>query len=236
MRTALLLFLLSLAATLEGAPSSGPAPAASAKTEVIQMHLGVPGLVYVGQPLAEFLAKFPGALTTPVAGQPQVVRVQVKSEGISCLAMGETPAKMTIESIGFNFGKTYEGVSAGSRRTLEGIGSGSSVNDLLGTYGRPAETSTERPPGTPPHRRPRADDPDAPVRHIYRSADGGVTTYFVVQGSEVVRMAIGRPAEIEKHLSKQPAVDARPSAREGAAPTNPPPAFANPPAGLPAGP
>lgn len=206
MWTALFLLALAVAASPEGgSPSGRPVAVASAPTNVIRMHVGVPGLVYLGQPLSEFLGKFPAAQSTPVVGQIEVVRLQVAAEGISCLAMGKTPATMTLGSIGFNFGAPYEGVSPGKRRTVEGIGSGSTVNDLLGTYGRPAESSDNRTKGTPSLRRQPAEDPAAPVQHLYRSGDGSVTTYFVVVGHEVMRMAIGRPEMIEKHYSTTPA-------------------------------
>jgi hypothetical protein len=204
MRLPLIVLALAVASAPENGPTSSPAAAGPDLANVIQMHLGVPGLVYVGQPLAEFLAKFPTAMSDPVPGQPEIVKMQVQAEGISCLAMGKTPASMIIESIGFNFGAPYEGVQKGRRRTVEGVGSGSTINDLLGSYGRPSETSTEGPQGWPTRRKSRTDDPNAPVRHHYQSADGTVTTYFVVEGHEVVRMAISRPAEMEKHLSKRP--------------------------------
>jgi hypothetical protein len=41
------------------------------------------------------------------------------------------------------------------------------------------------------------------VRHHYQNADGTATTYFVVQGHEVVRMVIARPAEMQKYLTKR---------------------------------
>ena len=204
MRLSLILLALAMASPPQDGRASVPPAQGSAPAEAIQLHLGVPGLVYIGQPLSEFLAKFPTASTKPVPGQPEIVKLQVPDQGISCLAMGRTPPSMTIESIGFNFGAPYEGVLGGRRRTVEGIGGGSTVNDLLGSYGRPTGTSTEGPEGWPSRRKSTADDPGAPVRHHYQSADGTVTTYFVIEGHEVVRMAITRPAEMEKHLSKRP--------------------------------
>lgn len=183
-----------------GAPAATPPPADAA----IVVHSGVPGVVYLGQPLSEFIARFPGAASTPFAGQNEVVRLQVAKEGLSALAMGTTPASMTIESIGFNFGGEYEGVKATRRRTAEGIGSGSTVNDLLGAYGRPAETAPEGRRGTPAPQAP-APDRKAPVRYLYRSADATIATYFVVEGSLVTRMAMSRPASVERWLMKRPA-------------------------------
>lgn len=204
MRLPPILLALSMALVAEAGQAAAPKAEGSAPTAVIQMHVGVPGLVYIGQPIVEFLARFPSAASTPIPGQPQIVKLQVRDEGISCLAMGETPAKMTIESIGFNFGAPFEGVLAGRRRTVEGIGSGSTVNDLLGSYGRPVETSAEGPQGWGSRRKSREDDPNAAMRHHYQNADGTVTTYFVVQGHEVVRMAIAHPAEMQKYIAKRP--------------------------------
>jgi hypothetical protein len=111
---------------------------------------------------------------------------------------------MTLESIGFAFGRPYEGVGPGKRRTAEGIGAGSTINELLDAYGRPAETSVEGRGGGARSVPSGKTDRAAPVRHLYRSADKAVTTYFVVESDEVVRMALGRPAAIEKFLLKKP--------------------------------
>ena len=200
MAIATLLLVLAVAAP------AGAAPAHPKKTEEpIKMHAGVPGEAYLGQSLADFLAHFPAAKSMPFAKQSDVVRLQVANEGISALAMGATPASMTIESIGFNFEGTYEGVAAGKRRTAEGIGPGSTINDMLGTYGKPAETASEKRHGnlTP---KPGAGgaapapDPADPTRFIYHSADGGTVTYFVVKDAMVVRMVMNRLESIKKYL------------------------------------
>jgi hypothetical protein len=203
---AILAMFLALAMA---APSGAAAPHPAKADETITMHAGVPGKAYLGQPLAEFLARFPGAKSLPFAKQNDVVRLQVASEGISALAMGATPASMTIESIGFNFEGTYEGIAAGKRRTTEGIGPGSTVNDMLGTYGKPAETASEKQHGnlTPPQARggaAAAPAPADPTRYIYHSADGGTVTYFVVKDTMVVRMVINRLESIKKHLMDAP--------------------------------
>jgi len=203
MQTVVALLAVAFAAAAPPGAPAGRLLFPSQTKNVIEMHVGVPGVIYLGQPLSELLARFPAAQSTPFAGQDDVVRIQIPSEGISCLAMGRTPASMTLESIGFTFGQPYEGIEPGVRRTVAGIGAGSSVNDLLGTYGRPAETSVESRGGGSRPARPGAPDPDAPVRHLYRSADSAVTTYFVVHGSEVVRMALGRPSAIERFLLKK---------------------------------
>jgi hypothetical protein len=204
-RVALLAIALAGLAGVDGAAPKPEAGGTAATRDVIALHVGVPGEAYIGQPLAEFLAHFPGARSEPFAQQKDVVRVQVAAEGISALAMGNTPASMTVESIGFNFSDAYEGVSPGKRRTVEGIGSGSSVNELLEIYGRPVQTTPEKHHGSAPAGQER-------VRHLYRSADGAVTSYFVVEGSRVLRLAMSRTASIDRFLLKR---------GPGSAPTSP---------------
>lgn len=206
---ALLALLAVVAAPLSGAAE--PPSQAGASPDVIQMHVGVPGTIWLGQTLAEVLARFPDVKKTPFAKQPQVVQLQIPSEGISALAMGETPASMTVESIGFNFAEPYEGVSPGTRRTVEGIGAGSDVNQLLMTYGKPLETTSETHRGSLAPTKPGG-PPGAPerIRHLYRSPDGSVTTYFVVEGSRVLRMAMSRPEAIGRWLVRPPAPQAAP--------------------------
>jgi len=203
------LLLLALAAgacapARAAEPATPPAPktAPVARSAPIVVHEGVPGVVFLGQPLAAFIAAFPSAATSPFAGQADVVRLQVAGEGISALAMGLTPASMTIESIGFNFAGLYEGVEATGRRTADGIGAGSTVNELLGAYGRPAETAPEGRRGALAPQ-PAAPDRNAPVRYLYRSADATIATYFVVEGSRVMRMAMSRPASVERWILKR---------------------------------
>jgi hypothetical protein len=199
-----------LLALAMAAPAGAAAPRAPNAEEPIRMHAGVPGKAYLGQPLNDFLAHFPGAKSLPFAKQTDVLRLQVTGEGISALAMGATQKSMTIESIGFNFEGTYEGIAAGKRRTAEGIGPGSTINDMLGTYGKPAETASEKRHGTltPQHgaggAAPAAPDPADPTRYIYHSADGATVTYFVVQDAKVVRMVLNRPGSIKKYLMDAP--------------------------------
>lgn len=207
--------LAVLSALFPAGAAETPAPAKpGASVDVIQMHVGIPGTVWLGQSMTELLARFPDVQRLPFAKQPQVVRLQIPSEGISALAMGDTPASMTIESIGFNFAEPYEGVAPGKRRTVEGIGAGSNVNELLETYGKPAESGPEERRGTlapvPPAGAPGG---SGRVRHLYRSADGSVATYFVVEGSRVLRMAMSRPASVERFVLKPPAASPAPSER-----------------------
>ena len=211
LRTAVLtgVLALPLAAGAAEAPTTAK-PGSGASRDVIQMHVGIPGVVWLGESMTELLTRFPDVKRLPFANQPQVVRLQITSEGISALAMGDSPTTMTIESIGFNFAEQYEGVAAGARRTVEGIGAGSNVNELLETYGKPAESGPEDRRGM---LSPAAPGGSGRVRHLYRNADGSVSTYFVVDGSRVLRMAMNRPAAIERYILKPPAAAPAPSAR-----------------------
>src|SRR5262245_20148846 len=184
-------------ATQGVAAAGAKPPAAPPRTrDVIALHVGVTGEAYLGQPLADFLAHFPGAHTEPYAKQTDVIRVKVPKEGITAVAMGETPASMTVESIGFNFAEPYEGIDPGTRRTVEGIGGGSNVNELLETYGKPAESKPEK-------RGAAGSSGEERVRHVYRSADGAVTSSFVVEGSRVLRVVMTRSAAVDRFLLKR---------------------------------
>jgi hypothetical protein len=190
-----------------------PAPQLDASRNVIRMHVGIPGILWLGQPLTEVLARFPDVKKLPFANQPQVVQLQIPDQGISALAMGETPASMTVESIGFNFAEPYEGVAPGTRRTIEGIGAGSNVNELLEAYGKPAESAPEAHHGAVAPVPPAPGKPAAPerIRHLYRSADGKEATYFIVEGSRVLRMAMSRPASVQRYVLRPPAGGAAPA-------------------------
>jgi len=189
------------------AAQTAPKDAAPKSLDVIDRFVGIPGMLYLGQPLSAMLARFPGAQTSPFSNQAEVVRVQVPAEGISCLAMGATPASMTIESIGFTFAQPYEGVAAGRRRTREGIGAGTTVNEMLEAYGRATDIKIERPKSQRGDNQ-AAPDPAALSQYLYRSEDGSVSTYFVVQGANVLRMAMSHPAMVERYILKRPPPDA----------------------------
>ena len=209
-------------------PPAASKPAAAPSKSIV-LHEGVPGLVYLGQPLTEFMAKFPGAASTPFAGQNDVVRLQVPDQGISVLAMGVTPATMTVESIGFNWVGAYEGVKSGNRRTREDIGAGSTVNELLEAYGKPADIAQESRKGSlSPQQAP---GPDAMLRYLYRSADATSATFFIVKGSQVLRMATSHPASVERYILKRGAAPAPVTAAPAApqAPPAAPPAKPKPP-------
>ena len=198
---------LAVAAAAEHGDGSPPRP--------IELHAGIPGVAYIGQPLKELVAKFPGARVTPFAGQNDAVTVQIPELGISCMATGTTPDDMKVATAGFNLEGIYEGVSECGCSTRDGIGKGSTVNDLLGTYGAPREIVGPR--GTNPllKRRPEPEDPHAPKRYQYSSPDGLRTTSFIVQDARVLRVVVYDLEPIDRHLLKR-----RPAA-EPQAPRNP---------------
>ena len=195
--------VLLLAALLPaGAWASARSDADAAR--VIEMHVGIPGVAYIGQPLKDFVERFPQAKVTPFARQEDIVQVAVPDAGISCLAVGPTPGEMKVASVGFVLDETYMGAQAVGYRTREGIGQGSTVNDLLGTYGAPTEITGERATkpalGSP---RPK-EDPNDPKKYQYASPDRSVKTYFVVQGSRVLRVVVNDLAPLDRHMVKRP--------------------------------
>jgi len=193
--------------------SAVPLPAASAPkapatkpsgSRLIDIHIGIPGRAYLGQTLQNLRSQFPTADVTPFAGQEDAFVAAIPEEGISCYVVGPSPDELKVASVGFNFDQSYMGAKEGDFRTREGIGKGSTVNDLLGTYGRPAEISGER-SGKPLLRRgAQNDDPDAPKKYQYASADGATKSYFVVQYDRVLRVVINDLAPLNRHLLKHP--------------------------------
>jgi hypothetical protein len=193
----------------KAAPAAAPSPTPSApvetgtavpETQTITMHVGIPGLVYLGQPLEELLKKFPKAQVFPFAGQDNAATVRMPQEGISCLAVGEPPDGLRVASIGFNFETRYEGIGTGSFRTAKGIGRGSTLNDLVDRYGTPSEVIDER--RISPLRRRQQEDPNTPKKHLYKNDDGSVSTYFVVQRGMVLRMTINENTPLDRYIVK----------------------------------
>lgn len=182
--------LLCLAATT---PGTAPSPQDDSSRAIV-MHVGVPGLAYLGQPAKELLAKFPGAKTLPFAKQQDVVILSIPEQGISCYAVGDSPDSLKVASVGFNFDADYEGVKAGSYRTREGIGQGSTVNDVLGAYGQPETIASER--STTQGVR------DPAKKYTYKSPDGKVKTYFVIEGYRVVRLVVNDLGPLSEHVLK----------------------------------
>ncbi|MBI1951525.1 MAG: hypothetical protein HYS34_09215 [Acidobacteria bacterium] len=207
---AFLLLILLPGAAAPAAPATGEPPAGGAPAppagnvaggaKTIELHAGIPGVAYIGQPLADVLKKFPDAEVAPFAGQEDATTVKVPAAGISCIVVG-APDHMKVASVGFNLEGTYEGIGEGGFRTREGIGKGSTVNDLLGAYGPPAEQVTERPRGTAP-RADAKNDPSLPQKYQYASDGGAVRTYFSVENYRVTRIVINDLAPLEQHIVK----------------------------------
>ncbi len=194
-------------------PATGKPKASASKS--IEIHVGIPGLVYVGQPMKALLAEFPDAKVTALADQTDAFVVQVPEAGLSSYVVGDTTESLMVASVGFNFDTTYLGVGEGEFRSGKGIGRGSTVNDLLEAYGQPTRITGERPPGTPPGRTPQSDDPKLARKYMYESPDGSVTTYFIVQDYLVRRMVVNLVAPLDRHITK--------SRPENPSPVEPPP-------------
>ncbi len=180
---------------------SRPAPAGAKQgTLTIEMHRGIPGVAFIGQTLQELRAKFPTAQVAPFAGQSDVASVRIPEAGISCQVGGQPPGDYRVMSVGFNLAGSYESFAEGNFRTDKGIARGSTVNDLLGAYGRPSRIKARRPPGQE-QQLPVPVDPE-PSHYVYDNADGSVATDFVVEGTVVARVVINDLAPLRKFLLK----------------------------------
>lgn len=193
----LLLFLPVAAATDPPAP---PAGATKDEAKTVELHAGIPGVAYIGQPLADLLQRFPGAEVAPFAGQEDAVIVKMPEAGISCIAVG-APDSLLVASVGFNLEGTYEGMGEGGFRTSKGIGKGSTVNDLLGAYGPPADVVAERSRGAARRADPK-NDPSLPQKYQYASESGTVRTYFSVENYRVTRIVVNDLAPLDRHIVK----------------------------------
>jgi len=196
------LALVSVAALPDA--GSGAAPPAAQRpdaTHTIEIHVGVAGVAYIGQPLGDLVHRFPAAQVEAFAKQADAAVVRIPDAGISCYVVGDDPKDLRVASVGFNFEETYQGVSEAGYRTSKGIGKGSTVNDLLEAYG-PAEILGDRaqPPALRRHAPP--EDPNAPRKYQYASPDASVKTYFVVEGARVLRVVINHLAPLDKHILK----------------------------------
>src|SRR5262247_1084866 len=117
--------------TTAGGKGPAPAPAPGEdRGRTVELHAGLPGMAFIGQPLEDLLKRFPAADVQPFAGQDDAVTVKMPAAGISCIAVG-APDKLKVASVGFNLDGTYEGIGEGDFRTAKGIGKGSTVNDLI---------------------------------------------------------------------------------------------------------
>lgn len=200
MRASLLVLSGAVAATSARVPPDPPAP--EDPGAAIELHVGIPGVAYIGQSLDELRKRFPSAEVTPFAGQEDALVVKIAQAGISCYVVGRPPDAMRVASVGFNFDGTYQGAAESGFRTREGIGKGSTVNELLETYG-PAEISGGRRSRSAPRRRSVREDPNALKRYLYRNEEGSVTTYFMARGARVLRVVINHNAPLDRHILRR---------------------------------
>jgi hypothetical protein len=197
----LVLPVLALPGTVPAAPDR-PAKGDTSHAQVpqIELHVGIPGLAYIGQPLADLVKKFPAAQVVPFSKQDDAVIVKINGAGISCIAVGE-PADLKIASVGFNLDGANEGMSEGSFRTLKGIGKGSTVNDLLDAYGQPVEILGDKPRGALRRDVP-LEDASVPKLYQYANGDGSVKTNFLVVNHQVKRVVVNDLAPLDQHIVK----------------------------------
>lgn len=194
------LLAAGLAGAATGAAPEPAAPAPEAAPRVIEAHVGVPGYVTLGMAHKDLVARFPGAEVNPFAGQADAFTVRIAGEGLSCMVLGASPDDLAVASIGFNLDGDYQGVPEGNFRTDRGIGKGSTVNDLLAAYGKPAEIVHDRAARRALRRRPDFREEDLPQLYQYRNDDQTVTTSFVVQGHRVVRVVINALEPLRRHV------------------------------------
>ena len=196
-----MLFLLAASLPVFAAPNPPAKEGSGAgKTSPIELHIGIRDLVYIGQPLADLVKKFPGAKVLPFSGQDDAASVRIAAEGISCIAVG-MPGDLKVASIGFNLDGAFEGMAETRYRTSKGIGKGSTVNDLLEAYGQPVEVLGEQPRGalrkTVPH-----ESPSAVKMYQYKNEDGAVKTFFLVQENLVRRVVVNDLQPLDQHVVK----------------------------------
>lgn len=184
------------------AAGDGPAAVTGAVgAQTVELHAGIPGVVFIGQSLEDLLKRFPAADVTAFAGQDDAVTVKLPDAGISCIAVG-APDSLKVASVGFNLDGTYEGIGEGNYRTGKGIGKGSTVNDLLEAYGPPVDVVAPRPKGAPPPRPGAKVDPSMPQKYQYENESGAIRTYFLVENYRVTRIVVNELKSLEEHLIK----------------------------------
>ena len=182
------------------APAPAPAPGEDG-ARTVELHAGLPGMAFIGQPLEDLLKRFPAADVQPFAGQDDAVTVKLAAAGISCIAVG-APDKLRVASVGFNLDGTYEGIGEGNFRTAKGIGKGSTVNDLIEAYGPPVDMVSSRPRGSPAPRPGTRVDPSLPQKYQYENESGSIRTYFLIENYRVTRIVVNELKPLEQHLIK----------------------------------
>jgi hypothetical protein len=213
--------LVSLAAATAAAALPGAAPGRTERT--VELHVGIPGLVVLGDPQRQVLERLPGAEVTPFAGQEDAATVKAPAAGLSLMTVGPPAEGLKVASLGINLVGRYEGVGEAGVRTSRGIGKGSTVNDLLEAYGPPAGISADREAARRLRGRSEEESARIPRHYQYRREDGAVTTSFVVQDNMVVRILINEIEPLRRHILKvsPPEPPAPPAPAPPADPTPP---------------
>jgi hypothetical protein len=209
MRTILILLVLGAVpfTVLPAAPPATPdltAAAGDASTSgAIVMHTGIPGVVYLGQPLEELLEKLPGADVKRIANRATSLSVRLEEAGVSCLVVGPSEKELKVASLRFELDRVYDTLVRDGYRTDGGIGPGSTVNDLVATHGKPSEIYKGS--GAPTPRAAGAiEGPDAYEKYQYASPDGAVSTYFVIHGSNVQAIVLNQKEPLRQQLTRRP--------------------------------
>ncbi len=201
-RTAVLISLLTASlSALVAADRPGREGSGLVETQTIEIHVGIRGLAYIGQPLTDLIKKLPGAQVNPFSGQDDAVTVNIADAGISCIAVG-SPGDLRIASVGFNLDGVFEGIKETKYRTSKGIGKGSTVNDLLEAYGQPVEVLGEQQPRDSLHRTVPLESPAVPKMYQYKNEDGAIKTFFLVQDHLVKRVVVNELAPLDQHVIK----------------------------------
>jgi hypothetical protein len=206
--------MLLIAPAVRPAEKPDPATAAPGKagrdtsrdaSKIVALHVGIPGVAFIGQTLADLKKKFPAAEVKPFAKQIDAAVVTAADAGISCIVVGSSPDDLRVASVGFILDGTYQGSREGGYRTREGIGKGSTVNDLLERYGKPTEVTGERAANPALSMSGKPEEPKGAKKYHYASADRKIKTYFVVDASRVTRVVINDLDPLNAHLLKRPA-------------------------------
>ncbi len=206
--------MLLMATAIRPAEKPDPANAAPGKSgrdqprdasKIVDVHVGIPGVAFIGQTLADLRKNFPAAEVKPFANQIDAAVVTAAGAGLSCIVVGSSPDDLRVASVGFILDGTYQGSREGGYRTREGIGKGSTVNDLLERYGKPTEVTGERATNPALSMSGKPEETKGPKKYHYASADRKIKTYFVVEASRVTRVVINELDPLNAHLLKRPA-------------------------------
>ena len=76
-----------------GVRAGGSVTRPEESVRTIELHVGVPGLAYIGQPLQDFRKRFPKAEVAPFSGQEDAVSVKAGDDGLSCIEIGRASCR-----------------------------------------------------------------------------------------------------------------------------------------------